>query len=988
MSQFTNKQEVLDYIEFLEMKGREVPQHVRDALAEFEAEEQINNEELIFSTMKAHNKFMTPEKEQVVREMTDQLMREGDDARQPCLLLGKVQCGKTDTFLSIMGLCFDRGIDIAVVMTKGTRTLTNQTIKRLNKDFRFFEDKNTYGQKMKITVYDILDLYRRGGLSTFQLNDPTQKFIIVAKKESTNLEYLNELLAKPEMRTKRILVCDDEADFASRAYYQRKGKMDLYRIGELIEDLTKLPEFCRYLQITATPYSLYLQPDGTVQLREGKEASPWLPRYTGLVPIHDRYIGGKQYYIDSQEGEVDEDGNFHPANIYGHLHQLVTDDCRDILSSPHDDFYLDANIHSEKLDPINYAVVSYMFATAVRSLQQKHKYEHAPEAEKKNIKKYASSCLIHVDIEKAKHEIQAEFITRIIENIKKVLLDETVSDLHLLDMESDAYESLKESNRLGNEQGIINEPMPSFSQVENEVKRMLQFNDYTINIVNSNNPVATMLDEKGQLNLERAMNFFIGGSILDRGITIENMLCFFYGRNPGRTQMDTALQHARMYGARDKEDMACTRFFTTEDIYDVLATINRFDDYIYEYLKAHRGSVQTDEFTHILIGYDKRIAPTAQAKYTPSNTKVVKPHQRSYPVGFQTVEPAECTPIMAKIDAIIAEAVKENKPDEQGFFLISYDKVSKILKLIADTYTYAEEYHNLDRKWDPYEMLIPLNHLTYNTDGMVWMKVVTDRELSREREDIYTTKGRFVDAPEAGYEVRIDRAQAEDRPVVVLVGQKGSTHQGWRGTPFYWPTLTYPADMQSGVFTLDSNKKFRAPKKQMKLDGIDNYPPEEVLKLNISRDMLFEILADETHRVSRELKRTTASMFLEKDLLNHYILVEGTDPEKRYNLGSLNDGVFPYEIRRYKYVHLRASMDMSGSQILVKLSEEQPYELQYKAVEDDDIHYDANNQATEVTDESKCVWTIFFNLDKVLETKLTKDDEELYEAYLNSIRNI
>ena len=986
MSQFSSKQEVLDYIEFLQMKGREVPQSAKDALAEFEAEERIDDNELIFSTMAAHNPFMSEEKERVVREMTEQLMCDEENASQPCLLLGKVQCGKTDTFLSIMGLCFDKGIDIAIVMTKGTRTLADQTIKRLKREFRFFEDRNTYGQKTKITVYDILDLYRRGGLSNFQLNDPSQKFIIVAKKEATNLEYLTELFANDEaMRRKKVLVCDDEADFASRAYYQRKGQMDLYRIGELIETLIKQPSYCRYLQITATPYSLYLQPDGTVQLRSGEEASPWLPRYTGLVPIHDRYIGGKQYYIDSQEGDYDENGVFQPANIYGYLYQEVSPECRAILSSPRDDFYIKSNIHSEKLDPINYAVVSYLFATAVRSLQQKRKYENASAEEKKKIKKYTSSCLIHNDIEKAKHEIQAEFITTIIENIKTVLLDETVNDLHLLDLEGDAYESLRQSNELGNRQGIIHEHMPSFMEVENEVKHMLQFNDYKINVVNSDNAIEK--DDKGQLKLEHTMNFFIGGSILDRGITIDNMLCFFYGRNPGKTQMDTALQHARMYGSRDKEDMACTRFFTTADIYDILYTINRFDDYIYEYLKANRGTVQTDDFTRVLIGYDKRITPSAQAKYTPANTKVIKAHQRNYPVGFQTFEDAKVAPIIKKIDACIEQAQLEHKPNENGFFLISYDNVATILKMITDTYTYGEEWHNVDRKWDPYEMLIPLHHLTFNTDGYVWMKIVKDRELSREREDIYTTKGRFVDAPESGSEVKADRSQAEDRPVIVLVGQKGAEEKGWRNTPFYWPTLTFPKDMQSGMFTLDGNKKFRAPKKPIKLDSLGNYPKEEVLKLTISRDDLFGIISGNQKEVSRNMKRTIASMFLAKDLFDNYILVEGTDPEKQYSLASYNDGVFPYEIRQYKYIHFRASMDMSGSQAIVKIEEENPYEMIAKQFEDFDVHYDANNQTTEVVDESKCFWRIVFYLGDVLETKFAGDDKDVYEAYLNNLRN-
>ena len=229
-------EEIDDYIEYLKTKGKPIPGYIAEERERLMRQSQINQSEYIFGTMAANNKFMTPEKEKVVREMTDQLISDAPNAQQPCLLLGKVQCGKTDTFLSIMGLCFDRGIDIAVVMTKGTNTLTTQTIERLSNDFRFFADQQIYGQKVIVSVYDILDLYKRGGLTDYQLNNPANKFIIVVKKETTNLSYLNKLFEHSElMRSKKVLVCDDEADFASRAYYQRKGEVSLLRIAEHIE---------------------------------------------------------------------------------------------------------------------------------------------------------------------------------------------------------------------------------------------------------------------------------------------------------------------------------------------------------------------------------------------------------------------------------------------------------------------------------------------------------------------------------------------------------------------------------------------------------------------------------------------------------------------------------------------------------------------------------------------------------------------------------
>ena len=449
--------------------------------------------------------------------------------------------------------------------------------------------------------------------------------------------------------------------------------------------------------------------------------------------------------------------------------------------------------------------------------------------------------MIHCDVNKLKHKTQEEFITKIIEDIKIAVLEKGNTDLHILDFERDAYHSLQQSNELGNKQHLINEKFPTFSEVEAAVKHILEYNDYIIKVVNSEENVEEML-ENGQLRLDQALNFFIGGSILDRGITIDNMLCFFYGRDPQKFQMDTVLQHARMYGARDKEDMACTRFFTTPEIYDVLRTINNIDTVMYDYLKAHRSSVQTNDFISMVIGYDRRINPSAQNKYLPANTKVLKPGLRSYPVGMQTLEPAENDLITQKIEEIVQRVRKENKPNDDGFFLMHYNDVVDILSLIRDSYTYSEDYNNVGLEWDINEMVTPLEHLTYDTDGMILVAVRGDRNLSRERENIYDKRGRFIDAPEYGVEINIDRANAIDRPVLVLLKQNGLIDLGWRGTAFFWPVLTMPENMEAGIFTINGNRKFRKGKKQMKLDSLGNYPKEEVVSLTIKRDLFFDIL--------------------------------------------------------------------------------------------------------------------------------------------------
>lgn len=102
----------------------------------------------------------------------------------------------------------------------------------------------------------------------------------------------------------------------------------------------------------------------------------------------------------------------------------------------------------------------------------------------------------------------------------------------------------------------------------------------------------------------------------------------------------------------------------------------------------------------MVIGYDSRISPSAQNKYTPANTKVLKPFQRTYPVGFQTIEPSENNKLTKKIEEVLQHAVEGKEANEDGFYLVHYNDVVEILSLIRESYTYAIEYNNVGLEWD------------------------------------------------------------------------------------------------------------------------------------------------------------------------------------------------------------------------------------------------------------------------------------------------
>jgi len=151
----------------------------------------------------------SPESEELeacVRNTVEALLSSETDARRPGMLLGKIQSGKTRAFLGIIASAFDNGFDVAVVLTKGTKTLAQQTVNRISNEYRMFRDAE------ELAVYDIMNV---PNLTDWEID--RHKLIFVAKKETNNMRRLVNLFAEthPRLRSKRVLIVDDEADFAS-----------------------------------------------------------------------------------------------------------------------------------------------------------------------------------------------------------------------------------------------------------------------------------------------------------------------------------------------------------------------------------------------------------------------------------------------------------------------------------------------------------------------------------------------------------------------------------------------------------------------------------------------------------------------------------------------------------------------------------------------------------------------------------------------------
>lgn len=916
--------------------GVPAPDWMIRQLEAFKATEQAKKAKLdsttpIYDTLVANYPYgeMPQEKKDCIESTVAQLLEEGPHAEEPGLLLGKIQCGKTDTFEDIIGLAFDKGIDITIVFTKGTKPLAEQTLMRMKKDYRFFKSTDDLDQRATINIYDIMDVWK--GLK--QVKVEGCKTVIVCKKQATNLSHLIDLFDKnsPFLKNKKVLIVDDEADFASRNYRAVKlealvdengnpvaqdAESEMAKISQQIDDFRKIPTYCRYLQVTATPYCLYLQPQGELNLN-GNIIKPFKPRFTSLVPIHAAYIGGKQYFEESQD----------PESMYNHLFHQVDQKCIDVLGHE-DKRYLKNAVASANLYGLTYSLVAYFMATAIRRIQVKTA---------KN-KSYKTSALIHVELDKKNHDWQQKIINRLINDIKSAIVDEDQSDQRIWSAIEINYNDFTESNEKGRKQGLITIELPSLEDILDEIRNI--FNpkkpNYHIQVVNSDKDVPTLLDEEtGELRLDTAANIFIGGNILDRGITIKNMLCFFYGRNPKNFQQDTVLQHARMYGARSKEDMSVTRLHTTPQIYKILVRMNELDNQLRDWFIEGKNQAEPNA---IFVGYDKNIRPCATQKIKVSNALTLTQQMRKVPIGFWTGTKKAISKTIAKIDQLITESANYHLQDKNGIFEMTKEEVANILNLIESTYIYDDKYNNTDRKHDIKEMLCALEYCSSHSDNKVYVLHRTNRNMNRVR-----ANGGFIDAPEDG---RTDSKpaieKAIDAPIVMLFRENGSKeidavtgeNIGWNNTPFYWPVLRTQKNITPVMFALDQNKKGKRVVID-ESDFLEGIPSNEVLKLTFRGDLEEAFGIEGTEHLlgksweTRGLKDTTASRYILKDGNNNWQLERNVDTENEHWHGiySLNKGQFPFVLKDYKYMLLRNGRDAKADMMLLELYPRDKWEV-------------------------------------------------------------
>lgn len=691
-----------------------------------------------------------------VEETINKLAQQETSSRKPGILLGKIQSGKTRAYLGVIALGFDKGYDVAIILTKGTKSLAKQTLKRVREDFRPFLQSDA------VQVFDIMTLPEN--LTPYELN---QKLIFVVKKEDDNLRRLLQAFQNqyPQLQKKHILIIDDEADVASLSFRRRQGEVDPGVISQQVDRVRDLVSGSAFLQVTATPYSLYLQPDEGASRNGLPLFRPKRPAFTVILPIHSGYVGGDYYFEKSTDPASPAYYFFEPVPI-AERDALKVEDRRRIQ--------LESILTQNNAATLVRAVLNFITGSIIRRMQQ--------VASGKPAEKY--SFLFHTESSRESHDWQERVATQ----VNQSLVEEASKNSTLFgSLVRSAYDDLKRSIE------IANVKMPRFDEVLREVKQALLDGYLMITKVNSDSEIEALLDDEGQLRLRTPLNWFIGGQILDRGITIRNLIGFYYGRNPRRFQQDTVLQHSRMYGSRPQEDLPVTRFYAPPHIYQIMRNIHEFDAALRD---AFLSGAHEQGVYFIQRDAADRLIPCSPNKLLFSRVTTIRPGRRIVPVDFQTVSRSSGMRLLKDLDARI------NALCEGSIGTPVQIDVKDAIATLKLCYELLEFDDPNDEQAN--SQIAVLEHFSQRAEppedrGKVWLITAENRDVARYREE-----GRFSNAPDTKQQADEASARATSIPALMLLRQNGREDQQWRGLPFWWPVIVTPRNSVTSVFAAES----------------------------------------------------------------------------------------------------------------------------------------------------------------------------------------
>lgn len=637
------------------------------------------------------------------------------------LLYGRVQSGKTAGMIAATALALDNGFRVVVIVTANNVTLVKQTATRF---------KALAGPTVLSTAVEG-DYEWEGRVDDLRQDLPVDGLVLVCAKDATHLPEVISLFQELDAGGYPALILDDEADTATpdttiaarttgRANAPQQPSTTYRRViqntmpGEEGESIREVLAHHVYVQVTATPFVLLLQrPD-----------SPLRPNFIHLLLPGDGYRGGDAFFgaFDSTQDE--------PAPPI----VLVANTESQALVSRR-------NAPGGLANSMEFFLLSSAMLHMVRG-------ERFPEKGYKHLA-HTSRLTTH-------HDHVADVITRYLRSLRQVLRNPRGQDA--LDTFDAAYAELKRSE--GEARGLDGVSVPELADLVETVAANI-----------SQTEVIKVNANTGEPQYGPTFNFVVGGNILGRGVTINDLLVTYYLREAQTSQMDTVWQHGRMFGYRARL-MPYTRVYLPQRLALIFKGIHEAEETLREVLQE----VQPGDPIPISVVAGTRsnrtnaVEPFAIQVYRPG-TQIFPRYVVSDPVAIGDSN-SEILSIVERLGAPMTEPDRRNR-----FTEVSFDDIIAIAGLLPVRDTD-------DGRWKREAVVSVLEAIrsTYGDTAVLYVRSFAGDEARRLQTGVLSGE-------------EVDLARTFERPVLALV------YSGNANAPAFWyGSLFLPSGMETQVF--------------------------------------------------------------------------------------------------------------------------------------------------------------------------------------------
>lgn len=429
------------------------------------------------------------------------------------LALGKVQSGKTGSFISLGALAFDNKYRIVIVIAGTKKNLLEQNRKRINKqlNLEYRTDRKIASLSTSSRISEVQAQQVRAILES------GSNILLTVLKHHDHINHIASIFDDPELSSYPVLIIDDEGDQASLNTKHKKGKK-----SPTYDEITKLINVFKiraYVAFTATPQANLL-------INTIDELSP---DFCVLIEPGLGYTGGSTFHGVNQD--------------------------RYIRVIPESDLSFEDHLP----DTLKKALSTFFVGGAIRSLRNDDEYH---------------SMLVHTSGTKNDHHQVGDKIRALVENWKqKILLPpHDPARGSVVNYLFDAYQDIVThgESELPTWDNLI-------SQIKDEITHLM------IWIVNSSPKAESPTDK---LHLKN--NIFIGGNMLERGVTLDGLAVTYITRRAKAPQADTVEQRARWFGYKKKYLDTC-RVFAPQNVKDEFSYLLGDEDDLWESLKLNEA---------------------------------------------------------------------------------------------------------------------------------------------------------------------------------------------------------------------------------------------------------------------------------------------------------------------------------------------------------------------------------------------------------------